>query len=209
MRNTAARRHTAAHLCAWLLSVIVVGVLALAGCAGPTSDQGASSSAAEPAQRWTPPSGPVASPVPTLATQLPAQFAGTDRRDPDAVAVAALTIWFTWSPDTDLGPVDAVARAAPLLTTDYAATAAGGRPINGPDAEWQRWASAGVVVTARVERGAERPPPETPEHAYRQFRMTQTPIDADHRPLPDIGSYVDVVLDQDDAGWLVSAVRQR
>ena len=201
-------RNIASHLCAGL---VIVGVLALAGCAGPSSTRGAdgSSTAAEPAQRWTPPTGPAALPLPTLATQLPEQFASLDRRDPDQVAVAALTIWFTWSPDTDLGPVDAVARAAPLLTTDYAATAAGGRPINGPGAEWQRWASAGVVVTARVERGAERPPPDTSEHAYRQFRVTQTPIDAEHRPLPDVGCYVDVVLDQDATGWLVSAVKQR
>ena len=180
----------------------LLGALAITAvsCGSPLSQQGSRPSIALPQPAIT-------RPGPQLATTLPPSIAGVDRNDPTAVAQAALQVWFTWFPVYDAGPIDAVARTAPLLTAEFATAAAGQRPARDPGVAWEQWAQQRIEIAAIITLGVEPTPPDTEDRRHRSFVVTQS----GNTTPPTIVStgYVDVVLSRELDGWRVATVRPR
>nr|WP_256985133.1 hypothetical protein [Rhodococcus sp. 06-1059B-a] len=186
-----------------LVATALIAVI-FAGCGhGGTSEPADGPSI--PAQQWnpgdTPPESidPVRTPPPA-ATALPDNV-DVDRSDPDSVAAAALTIWFTWNTGVDAGPGDAAARTAPLLTADYAREITATTAQSSPGAQWLSWAARGAVLTPTFVPSDEPTPPQTDTDAYRAYRLTQS---VDGAPVAD--TVVAVILRRGPTGWEVSRI---
>ncbi|TSD93264.1 hypothetical protein FOS14_23490 [Skermania sp. ID1734] len=196
--------------------VLAVGLTA--GCATRSGETTAppSTSALPGAQGWSPPTAPVSvtpSPAPAAAAVLPPQYAGLDRSDPDAVARAVLTLWFTWDPAIDTDSTVAQLRAAPLLTA--ALTNKLRIPVDGQgqggDLQWHDWAAAGMRLVPTISPGVEPVPLSTDTAAYRQFVVDQAITGPDGRVSGTQHQVVDVVLTRPDAGsgWALAQVDQQ
>ncbi|MBY6412869.1 hypothetical protein HQ346_14375 [Rhodococcus sp. BP-252] len=189
------------------MTALLLAVAVLAGC----SDRGSHlpEPPSIPAQQWNPgdqpPEGsdPIRSPA-TAASALPPAAGDVDRGDPDSVAAAALTIWFTWDTSVDAGPNDAAARTAPLLTDTYARDITATTAQSSPGAQWLSWAAHSAVLTPSLLVDDEPTPPQTDEVAYRAYRVTQT-IDG----TPAHESIAAVVLRRGEAGWEVSRIQDK
>ncbi|KAA0922058.1 hypothetical protein CH276_02555 [Rhodococcus sp. 06-470-2] len=162
------------------LLVAVAAVLVLTGCGSSgESAVATSTTAAAPAQQWNPGESPTTSPAaPTSprppAASLPPEAAGVDFTSPDAVARAALTVWFGWNTNTDTGPNDAAQRSTPLLTDRFADSITATSAVSGPGGQWLEWAAERAVVAVEVDPSTASVPEETPTEAYRVFEITQT-----------------------------------
>ncbi|MDV6263901.1 hypothetical protein [Rhodococcoides yunnanense] len=190
------------------LAAALIAAMVLTACSGESTDNG-SDGPSIPAQQWTPgtppPSGsdPTRTP-PTAATALPDIAAGVDRQDPDSVATAALTVWFTWNTAVDDGPNDAAARTAPLLTSDYAREITSTTAQSSPGAQWLGWAASGAVLTPDLVADDEPVPPQTDSTAYRSYRVTQT---VDGAPVSE--RVVAMILRRGPGGWEVSRIQDK
>ncbi|MBY4131545.1 hypothetical protein HQO83_24430 [Rhodococcus fascians] len=190
------------------LAAILIAATVLTACGGEGTDNG-SYVPSIPAQQWTPgmppPSGsdPTRTPPPA-ATELPGIAAGVDRQDPDSVATAALTVWFTWNTAVDAGPNDAAARTAPLLTADYAREITSTTAQSSPGAQWLNWAADGAVLTPDLVADDEPVPPQTDSTAYRAYHLTQT---IDGAPVSE--RVVAVILRRGPNGWEVSRIQDK
>ncbi|MBC7299920.1 MAG: hypothetical protein H5T78_03080 [Nocardia sp.] len=191
--------------------ITVVAALTLSACGTGADDSSTTgSSTTKPrAQQWTPGMSTTARPPATTATALPPAEAGVDRSDPDAVALAAMTIWFDWDTARDTGPNDAAARSAPLLSPDYARAMTSGAPQSGPGADWAMWKSRSAHLVPTVRRGAEPVPPATPSKAYAQVVVDQAVTLPDGTVTEHRESVVAVTLTKGSQGWEVSTVRLR
>ncbi|WP_072803101.1 hypothetical protein [Rhodococcoides yunnanense] len=195
------RTHTAT-------AVVLLAATILSGCTNSQSPDEHDSSNFT-AQQWNPGSvspdvsDPIRTP-PRAATALPKVAAPVDRADPDLVAIAALTIWFTWNTGADAGPNDAAARAAPLLTVNYAREITSTTAKSSPGAQWLRWAAAGSVLVPTITRDDEPTPPQTDEVANRAYRVSQTIDD-----VPVNQSVVAVILRRGTDGWEVSRIQNK
>ncbi|MFC8178734.1 hypothetical protein ACFULT_07665 [Rhodococcus sp. NPDC057297] len=190
-----------------LVATALISAVVLTGC----GDGGASKTTegpAIPAQQWnpgdTPPESidPVRTPPPA-ATTLP-NGVDVDRTDPDSVAAAALTIWFTWNTGVDAGPGDAAARTAPLLTADYAREITATTAQSSPGAQWLSWASRSAVVAPTFAIDDEPTPPQTDDVAYRAYRLTQN---IDGSPVSE--SIIAVILRRGPTGWEVNRIQNK
>ncbi|MGR7000748.1 hypothetical protein ACU686_26305 [Yinghuangia aomiensis] len=125
---------------------------------------------------------PAASPIPrgsgTPDVPLP-RVDLVDTRDATAVSQAAMTVWFTSDTVADTSLQDAVVRAAPWMTQEFAAAQAF-TPVAGSRAQWTEWtahrAYTVVSLVASQEVGA---PPDGDVEAYRKWRVTVTPTGRD------------------------------
>lgn len=193
-----------------LTALLLTGAV-LTGCSdtGGSSTGSASPTASIPAQQWTPgaPDPDTTDPArtpPAAATALPDTAPAVDREDPDSVAAAAVTIWFTWNTGVDAGPNDAAARTAPLLTANYAREITSTTAQSSPGAQWLSWAARGEVLTPVLVVDDEPTPPQTDELAYRAYRVTQN---LDGEPVNE--SIVAVVLRRGSTGWEVSRIQPK
>ena len=190
------------------LAAILTAATVFTACGGENTNNG-SEVPSIPAQQWTPGtptrsgSDPTRTPPPA-ATALPDIAAGVDRQDPDSVATAALTVWFTWNTAVDAGPNDAAARTAPLLTSDYARQIASTTAQSSPGAQWLAWAARGAVLTPDFVADDEPVPPQTDSTAYRSYRVTQT---IDGAPVSE--RVVAMILRRGSGGWEVSRIRDK
>ncbi|MDV6230533.1 hypothetical protein [Rhodococcus cercidiphylli] len=190
------------------VAVILTAATILTACGDESTDNG-SDAPSIPAQQWTPgtppPSGsdPTRTPAPA-ATALPDIAAGVDRQDPDSVATAALTVWFTWNTAVDAGPNDAAARTAPLLTSDYAREITSTTAQSSPGAQWLDWAACGAVLTPDLVADDEPVPPQTDSTAYRSYHVTQR---IDGAPVSE--RVVAMILRRGSDGWEVSRIQDK
>ncbi|WP_051038195.1 hypothetical protein [Nocardia otitidiscaviarum] len=145
----------------------------------------------------------------TPATTLPPEFTDVDRTDPDAVALAVATIWFTWDTTTDSGPDDAAARTAPLLTPSYATALTSGAPQAWPGADWMAWRDQRARLEATVRPGAEPVPPATATTAYALVVVDQAVTLPDGTVTMHIPAVVAVTLAKGAHGWEVASVERR
>lgn len=160
------------------LLVAVAAALVITGC-GSSGESAVATSTAAPAQQWNPGESPTTSvSTPTAsrppAASLPPEAAGVDFTSPDAVARAALTVWFGWNTNTDTGPNDAAQRSTPLLTDRFADSITATSAVSGPGGQWLEWAAERAVVAVEVDPSTASVPEETPTEAYRVFEITQT-----------------------------------
>ncbi|MDE1672646.1 hypothetical protein [Nocardia gipuzkoensis] len=186
----------------------VLLVLAMLGC--DTQDSG--SVAAASAQRWSPGALPPAEAErrgPAAVTALPPELGVVDRGDPDATAQAALRVWFAWNTNTDAGPSDAAARAAPLLARTLVEAISASRAVAGPGAQWSRWANAHASAAVRVDPSPESVPPQTGSEAFRVLVVTQSMFTPRGELLDTVVHTVTVVLRTGRIGWEVSDVAER
>jgi hypothetical protein len=190
------------------LAGLIVAAAVLTACGGESTDNG-SYAPSIPAQQWTPgtppPSGsdPTRTPPPA-ATALPDIAAGVDRQDPDSVATAALTVWFTWNTAVDAGPNDAAARTAPLLTSEYAREITSTTAQSSPGAQWLDWAARGAVLTPDLVADDEPVPPQTDSTAYRSYHLTQR---IDGAPVSE--RVVAMILRRGPDGWEVNRIQDK
>lgn len=195
-----------------LLAAGVAVVTALCGCAGTDNgDTAPSTSATRPrAQDWTPaPQTTTIRPPAASATALPPQQSGIDRENPDAVALAAMTLWFSWDTRTDTGPNDAAARTAPLLAPEYARILTEAAPQSWPGGDWMRWRDQSARLVATARKGAEPTPPPTAATAYTQVVVDQAVTRPDGTVTETVQTVVDVKLTRGGNGWEVASVRHR
>lgn len=189
-------------------AAILITATVLTACSGESTGDG-SEAPPIPAQQWTPGTPPPSSSDPTrtpppAATALPDIAAGVDRQDPDSVATAALTVWFTWNTAVDAGPNDAAARTAPLLTSEYAREITSTTAQSSPGAQWLDWAARGAVLTPDLVADDEPVPPQTDSAAYRSYRVTQR---IDGAPVSE--RVVAMILRRGSDGWEVSRIQDK
>ncbi|MBF6388137.1 hypothetical protein IU444_28835 [Nocardia farcinica] len=196
-----------------VLVASVATLAALCGCSvndGGDSGSAVSTTPRPRAQDWTPdPQTTTVRPPATSATALPPQQSDVDRQDPDAVALAAMTLWFTWDTRTDSGPNDGAARTAPLLTPEYARTLTSGAPQSWPGGDWMRWRDQSARLVATARKGAEPTPPATATTAYAQVVVDQAVTRPDGTVVETVQNVVDVKLTRGGNGWEVASVRYR
>lgn len=192
------------------LVALLLTAAVLTGCSDTTgANNDVQTTPGIPAQKWNPgspdpqASGPVRTPAPA-ANALPETAPAVDREDPDCVATAALSIWFTWNTALDSGPDDAAARTAPLLTTAYAREITSTTAQSSPGAQWMSWSANAAVVTPALTVDDEPTPPQTDNLAYRAYRVTQS---VDGAPVRE--SIVAVVLRRGADGWAVSRIQDK
>lgn len=177
-----------------------------------------------PAQAWEPPapsepapsttvSEPPAVPtrtVPSTPATPDEEVAGVDRHDPAAVGAEAVRQWLAWRPVTDGGPLDAMARTAPLLTDEYRESTLAEAPVRGPGGDFAAWRAEGadtvrVDVTAAPNQGAA----DNPGLKHLVFSATQTPVAAG-KPIGTADQVVYVIVrQQPDRTWAVSKIVTR
>ncbi|MCX4097695.1 hypothetical protein [Nocardia sp. alder85J] len=195
--RTPIRLHVAAAL-----TVLAAGC---ASAAGPVPQAGGP-------QHWSPgalPPDPPHRPV-TAATVLPPPLGVVDRADPDATARAALTVWYGQNTCTDRGPLDAAARAIPLLSAGLAAAVTGTSPVTGPGARWDTWARARAVAAVRIDASTETVPPPTDSEAIRVYVVTREMYGPQGDLVDTVTDTVGVLLRRDPArGWEVARVDPR
>lgn len=152
------------------------------------------------------PAGPPPGPAPNQhpPVQVPAEVAGVDRSNPDAVAQTAVRLMYQVDARRDRGFSDGLARAGPLLTPDYARNA-GTAPIR-PSAQWQEWAAHQVHTEVTVDQSPEDHPPDTGQLARRAYEVTTTPVGADQWRGPAQNSVDLVTLTRAGTGWQVAEI---
>lgn len=153
---------------------------ALAGCGDSAPDAVVPSSPSTTFPTAAATDGEHADPSP-----LPAGIVGTprpglpknvDANSADAVSQAALTVMWTMDTAIDVSQHDAILRALPYLTPEYAAEIVATPPRSGPGAEWQSWADHKAWTTVTLESAAEfGRPTDNATTAYRQWSVTATP----------------------------------
>lgn len=101
--------------------------------------------------------------------------ATVDKRDPDAVARAALTAMYTSDTRIDTSPHDATVRATRYMIPAYAAELINATPHAAPGARWQDWADHHAYTTVTIVLAADAGrPPDTPTTGYRRYALSVT-----------------------------------
>lgn len=162
--------------------------------------------------------GTTRSPAPAAAPPAPSATAATspspspepppsvDTQDVDAVARAAAAAMYASDTTLDRSPSDTARRAAGLLSTRTQLTVQGAEPIGPPGATWETWRRHRAYLKVRVARGGEDTPPDTSVEAFRQLRLTVTPIGRDGwRGAPTtLTVYATLVRESD--GWRLDSL---
>ena len=197
-------------------AVLLTAALASCGTltpdAGPPADSKAATAAA-PATSST----NTASSDPSEAAPLPTGSGGTprpglpknvDTGSADAVGRAALTVMWTMDTAIDTSQYNATVRAAPYLTTKYAAELKAAPPRSAPGAEWTTWTQHKAWTTVALESADEAGrPSDTPTDAYRTWTVTTTPHGTDGWTGDPTVTTAFVSLTHTAGSWKVSAVQ--
>ncbi len=208
--------------------IVAAAVAGAAGCGSGTGPETAStpSHTPAPAQQWEPSAAPTIPPsttvseppalptrtVPSVPETPDAAIAGIDRADAPAVAAAALREWMGWRPATDGGPLDAMARAAPLLTDEYRDATLAEAPVRGPGGDFAAWRADGadrveVTVTQHPNQGMRDDPASGMQHLV--FTATQTAKNGEQTVGTAEHVVYVVVRQQNDGTWAVSKIVTR
>ena len=203
-------------------ATIVVALLAalavLAACGGDDTSSSSTSSTTTtptsqaPAQAWNPgdpTTEDTATDPATPAATLPPAAQSVNRDDPESVAKAVVTIWFSWDTSTDSGPNDAAARSAPLLTPAYAQTLTSTGSAS-PGADFLTWAQQSAVVTPQITEQPNQNAPDSDDKRYFVFEVTQTGRTSSGQIVGDpVTTSAWVIVTRGDHGWAVSELDQR
>ncbi|MGW0659361.1 hypothetical protein [Streptodolium elevatio] len=194
---------------------LIVGAALFGGCgligkAGKTSGAGddtpaASSSPSRTAPATVPPAQPIPRGTATPTLPLPST-AKVAQSDASAVSSAALTVMFTYDTTTDTTSQDAVLRAQPWLTEEYAATQREHVSVSPPGADWTTWTEHRAYTAPVLERGRDQAPTDTATTAYRQWLVRYTPTGRDGWKGTEVTVVVFALLTRQSAAdpWRVS-----
>lgn len=131
-------------------------------------------------------------------------------RDPDVVAVAGLTAYYSADTAIDRSPADPQRRALPWTAGQLAAGIAAYRPVAAPGATWNSWAAhrahTTVTATRAYDDGA---PADTASTAYRQFVVTITPHGRDHWTGPPVTHTDFVLMRRTSSGWRIADLTEK
>lgn len=114
--------------------------------------------------------------TPTLPLPKPADVPQTDA---GKVSSAALTVVYTYDTTTDTTTQDAVLRAEPWLTPEYAAIQREHLSVAAPGLQWATWREHRAYTVPTLEPGTEEAPSDTATAAYRQWLVTYKPVGRD------------------------------
>lgn len=158
---------------------LAASAVLLTACAGNESD---TPPAADPESTSSAPAEPTQESVATGQSGSPRggriELADVDQRDPDAVADAVALTAYRYDPRVDNSPMDALRRATPWLTADYAEAANQPMP-GGGGADWLALIKNDGYTSSTIEDASEADqPPDTADAAYRQRLLTVTTHDA-------------------------------
>lgn len=196
-------------------AVLLTAALASCGTmtpdAGPPADSKPATAAAPATSTTTATSDPSeAAPLPTGSggTPRPGLPKNVDTSSADAVGRAALTVMWTMDTTIDTSQYDATMRAAPYLTTKYAAQLKAAPPRSAPGAEWTTWTQHKAWTTVALESADEAGrPSDTPTDAYRTWTVTTTPHGTDRWTGDPTVTTAFVSLTRSGGAWKVSAVQ--
>jgi len=122
--------------------------------------------------------------------------------DPDVTAQAALRVLYGSDSTLDAQPMDAEKRALPWLGGPFAAAVRAAAIVAAPGAVWNGWAAHRAHLVVTLTRGyTDGAPPDTPTAVYRQWRITQTPVGADHWTGSSVRFVVAVQLTRTGGRW--------
>jgi len=122
--------------------------------------------------------------------------------DPDVTAQAALRVLYGSDTTLDAQPMDAEKRALPWLGGPFAAAVRSAHIVSAPGAVWNGWAAHRAHLVVTLTRGyTDGAPPDTPTAVYRQWRITQTPVGADHWTGSPVRFVVAVQLTRTGGRW--------
>lgn len=181
MRAAQGLRGTVALLTflALIVGAALFGGCGLVGQAGKASKAGDDTpSASSPPPSTAPVTVPPAQPIPrgTATPTLPLpSTAKVAQSDATEVSSAALTVMFTYDTSTDTTAQDAVLRAQPWLTEEYAALQREHVSVGPPGAEWTTWTAHKAFTAPVLERGRDQAPTDSATTAYRQWLVRYTP----------------------------------
>ncbi|MFJ2193080.1 hypothetical protein ACIOJE_34925 [Kitasatospora sp. NPDC087861] len=188
--------------------------LTLCGCAS-SATTGSTPTGAAPPPPATP--SPLFSPTPyptgtagTLRAPLP-DPATVNGQDAGAVGRAAVTVMFQIDTAVDVSPRDATVRAAPYLTTAYAAELASHQAMAAPGAQWGNWTAHDAYTIASVtltsQAGA---PADTTTEADRTYTVTTTAHGRDgYTDTTPVGTAFVVLARNGADPWRVSTIQIR
>ncbi len=161
-------------------------ILLLAGCGGGTD-------------RPAPP--PAAAPSTSVAAPVDPAAAA-----PDAVAVEALRIIFSWYPAAER-PGDSLAKARPLLGPKLLAVL--DRPGTAPKTslEWGDWARERAKIEAFAFASGQRAPLDDPDRVERKIAVEQTAIYPDGRRVALPPATVVATIVRTGQGWRLDDYR--
>ncbi|HSA51106.1 MAG TPA: hypothetical protein VLH10_13510 [Yinghuangia sp.] len=159
-----------------------------------------------------PASMPPAEPLPrgTATPTLPLPSLDTaSQKDAGQVSRAALTVMYTYDTTTDTTTQDAVLRAAPWMTGEYAATQREHLSRSAPGLLWATWREHRAYTETTLRPGTEAAPSDTATSAFRQWLVTYTPVGRDGWRGDPITEVAYVVLERATASepWRVSDMR--
>lgn len=194
---------------------IAAALLATTACS-PTTDGTAatttsSSSPATSAGPLSPPTtrqaGTTASPtsLPPPAPVTPPNPASANASNPDSVSQVVLTLMYEIDTTRDSSFSDGLRRAAPLLSSDYAAQVSSA-PSSKPDAQWRLWAQHQAYTVAETTLSPEDRPADTTTVAYRAYELTVKPIGRDGWTGDPDTKIALITLLHAPGGWVVKQI---
>lgn len=151
--------------------------------------------------------GPTATGNGRSTAPLP-QAGKVDRRNPDAVAAAALTTLYSYDTAVDRGPADAARRAFQWLSPALAESIRTAQP-GSPGATWTLWSAHRAVISAKIAPGHDDRPADTPTDAYRQYTVELVAHGRDKWQGPPEVTTVFLQLSWGTNGWSVEALTPR
>lgn len=181
------------------VAVITVAAAALAACTGQP---------APPPSPAPPPTASSRAPLPPPPPVTTPNLSTVDRSNPDAVAVAVLTIAAQIDTTRDTSFSDGLRRAFPLLSPAYAADV-NAAPTPTTDSDWQQWTQHQAYTQASLRPSPEDRPPDAAAAAYRPYMLTRTPTGRDGWRGPPQQLIALVTLDRQPTGWAVANIDYR
>ncbi|UGQ10360.1 hypothetical protein LO772_26365 [Yinghuangia sp. ASG 101] len=144
--------------------------------------------------------------TPTLPLPRPADV---PQGDAAKVSSAALTVMYTYDTTTDTTTQDAVLRAEPWMTPEYAATQREHLSVAAPGLEWATWREHRAYTAPTLEPVTEEAPSDTATAAYRQWLVTYKPVGRDGWQGAPVTVVAYVTLERATASdpWRLSDVR--
>lgn len=139
------------------------------------------------------------------AASFAAPFDHLDTCDGEAVLTAAVTAIFTYRPEEQTSPADALHAALPLLVEDFAAGAETGAMVWGPatTADWQRWRRDGVPVGVAAFVRADDHPPDS---ATRIARVISVDLQTPEPDPPVFAVFATATRERAGSGWRLSGL---
>jgi hypothetical protein len=170
-----------------ITATIAAALLAATACSPATSGPTTPTSSSVPPTGTTsspPASGPARTstapspPLPPPAPVTPPNPASANTNDPDSTSQVVLALMYEIDTTRDSSFSDGLRRAAPLLSSDYAAQVSSA-PSAKPDAQWRLWTQHQAYTVAETKPSPEDRPADTDAVAYRAYELTVKPIGRD------------------------------